>query len=150
MIGTLGSLGSRGTYGSRDTLDARRATPAARLPAPSHSVDARHELLRLMVLRQIEDSGPSTGGDTLDAVASLSCSFDLASPAYPLLHELRDAGLVSATAGRPPRYAITDGGRREAERLASRCWPTIRDGLVRFNVCIGCLAPRGPAGDGYG
>jgi hypothetical protein len=145
MIGTIDTLGSQRTYGP---FGARRATPAARLPAPCHSVDARHELLRLMVLRELEDSGPSTGSDTLDAVASLTCSFELSSPAYPLLHELRDAGLVSATLERPPRYAITDSGRREAEMLASRCWPAIRDGLIRFNVCIGCLAPRGPAGDG--
>jgi DNA-binding PadR family transcriptional regulator len=141
MIGTIGTFGTIGT---------RRTTPTVPLQTPFHSMDARHELLRLMVLRQLEDSGPCTGSEALDAVASLTCSFDVASPGYPLLHELRDAGLVGATVERPPRYAITDLGRREADLLASRCWPAIRDGLARFNVCVGCLAPRrsGAGGDG--
>ncbi|MEI8332633.1 MAG: PadR family transcriptional regulator [Chloroflexota bacterium] len=137
MIATLG------TYGTGRTLGATRTVQPQ---GPFPSGDPRHDLLRLMVLRQLEDGGPLSGNETINAVASLTCSFELASPGYPLLYELRDAGLVSATGDRPPRYAITDPGRREAERLAARCWPTIRDGLVRLNVCFGCLAPRGSEG----
>ena len=119
----------------------------ARLAKSNPVRDARHELLQLMALRQLQDAGPLTGSDALNALASLMCSFDLASPGYALLHELRDAGLLSATRERPPRYALTDAGSREAERLAARCWPAIRDVLASLNVCIGCLAPRIPGGD---
>ena len=127
------------------TFDTQRAV---RLPVTRPQRDARLDLLRLMALRQLEDSGPLSGSDVLNAMASLTCSFDLSSPGFSLLHELRDGGLVSATRERPPRYAVTDLGRREAERLASRCWPNIRDVLIQLNVCIGCLAPRAPEPDG--
>jgi DNA-binding PadR family transcriptional regulator len=127
------------------TIDAPRAF---RLPARLPSGDGRHDLLHLMALRELEDAGPLTGSEALNALAALMCSFDLSSPGYALLHELRDAGLLSATLERPPRYAITDLGRSEAERLATRCWPSIRDVLVNLNVCLGCLAPRAPGADG--
>jgi DNA-binding PadR family transcriptional regulator len=128
-------------------LDAPRA---ARLTTSFPIGDAKLELLQLMALRRLQDGGPLTGSDALNALASLMCSFDLASPGYALLHELRDAGLLSATREQPPRYAVTDAGSREAERLAARCWPAIRDVLVSLNVCIGCLAPRIPEADGPG
>ena len=128
-------------------LDAPRAV---RLPRSFPIGDAKLELLQLMALRQLQDAGPLTGSDVLNTLASLMCSFDLVSPGYALLHELRDAGLLSATRERPPRYAITEAGSREAERLAARCWPAIRDALVGLNVCIGCLAPRVPEADGPG
>jgi DNA-binding PadR family transcriptional regulator len=118
--------------------------PAARLPEALPSRDPERDLVRLVVLRELEDSGPLTGMETLNAVASLACYLDVTRPVYALLHELRDAGLLTASAGRPPRYAITELGRREAERLAWRCWPRLRDVLVSLNVCIGCLSPRDP------
>jgi DNA-binding PadR family transcriptional regulator len=126
-------------------IGAISEAPAARLPGllPCRGTD--QNLVRLIVLRELEDSGPLTGMETLNAVASFACYLDVARPVYALLHELRDDGLVSASAGRPPRYAITEWGRREAERLASRCWPRLRDVLVYLNVCIGCLSPRDPA-----
>jgi DNA-binding PadR family transcriptional regulator len=118
--------------------------PAARasvFPAARGAPD----VLRLIVLRQLEDGGPSTGADALRAVAALTCSLDLQTPVLSILHDLRDAGFLEATPGRPPRYAITEDGRREAERLAASCWPGIRDALVELNVCIGCLSPRDDA-----
>lgn len=88
----------------------------------------------------------AAGKEALDAVAALACTLDLEAGAYGLLHDLRDAGLVFATADRPPRYAITVAGRRQAERLAARCRPDIRDALVELNACPGCrLSPRDDA-----
>ena len=98
--------------------------------------------MRLIVLRELEDAGSLTGLETLDAVASFACYLDVSRPVYALLHEMRDDGLLTASDGRPPRYAISERGRREAERLAWRCWPRLRDVLVGLNVCIGCLSPR--------
>jgi DNA-binding PadR family transcriptional regulator len=118
------------------------APGTVRLPGLSAARGARIELLRLMTLRELEDAGPATGGEVLDALARRVCSFDLAAPGYALLHDLRDAGYLRATVDRPPRYAITDPGRREAERLAARCWPDVVRALEGLNVCIGCLAPR--------
>lgn len=109
-------------------------------PAAGHAT--RSELLRLLVLREVDGTAPRTGADIFDAVAALVCSFDLEAPGYALLHDLCDAGLLVALADRPPRYAITAAGRAEAERLAVLCWPEIRDALVDLNVCVGCLAPR--------
>jgi DNA-binding PadR family transcriptional regulator len=110
--------------------------------------DMRDDLLRLMLLREIGDRGPVSGADAMGAVASLACSFDLAAPGFAALHDMRDDGLLDASAERPPRYAITRAGRREAERLAERCWPAIRAAMVELNVCVGCLAPRGPGARG--
>ncbi len=104
------------------------------------------DLLRLMALREVEDAGPRTGAEVFDALADLVCSFGLDGPGYAVLHDLRDDGFLQATPDRPPRYAITSAGRREAERLAIRCWPEVRAGLAALNVCVGCLAPRGVTG----
>jgi hypothetical protein len=117
---------------------------AERLPADTTRGD-RDDLLRLMLLREIGDRGPVTGADVMAAIASLVCSFDLASPGFALLHDLRDAALLEASCERPPRYAVTPEGRREDERLAAACWPGLRAALVELNVCVGCLAPRDPA-----
>ena len=114
-------------------------------PAAATSPDAKDALLRLLLLREIEDAGPLTGAQALDAIAALSCSFDLAAPGYAVIHSLREGGSLDATCERPPRYAITGRGRREAELLAVRCWPGVRDALVHLNVCVGCLAPRDAA-----
>jgi|WetSurMetagenome_2_1015567.scaffolds.fasta_scaffold545894_2 DNA-binding PadR family transcriptional regulator len=123
-------------------LDAPRAVG---LPGFLPARDTMDELLQLMVLRLIEDAGPLSGNDALNELAPLVCSLDTDSPRYPLLHDLRDAGFLDATRDRPPRYAVTDAGRLEAERLAARCWPAIVDALAGLNVCIGCLAPRSAA-----
>lgn len=48
---------------------------------------------------------------------------------YPLLYALRDEGLVHRTDGRPPRYGVTEHGRRVADALAPAVWPLVRDGL---------------------
>ena len=123
-------------------LDNGRTEAGIAVAAPS---DARDDLLRLILLREIEGRGPVTGAEAMASIAALVCSFDLASPGFAVLHDLRDAGLLDASCARPPRYAVTDAGRREAERLAARCWPGIRAALVELNVCVGCLAPREPA-----
>ena len=116
------------------------ATP--RLVEPQPVRDERHEILQLLVLREIEDRGPLTGKEALDAIASLACSLDLRPAMLSLVHDLRDAGYLMALASRPPRYGITPAGLREAERLAARCWPAVRDALVELNLCLGCIAPR--------
>ena len=116
--------------------------PALHVPGSVQLRDTRREILELMLLREAEDHGPLTGRQALDAIAALSCSLTLDPAAYSLIHDLRDAGLLAASTDRPPRYAITPSGRSEAERLATQCWPSIRDLLTRFNVCIACLAPR--------
>lgn len=104
----------------------------------------RDDLLRLMLLREVGDRGPVTGADAMTAIASLVCSFDLASPGFAVVHDLQDAGLLSASCERPPRYAVTDEGRREVERLAAACWPGVRAALHELDICVGCLAPRDP------
>jgi hypothetical protein len=121
------------------TYDAPRTFVLHRqAPGPA----TRRDLLSLLVLRELEGNGPSAGTALFDAIAALVCSFDLDAPGYALLHDLCDAGLLVAMGDRPPRYAVTAAGRAEAERLAIRCWPGIRDALVDLNVCVGCLAPR--------
>ncbi len=112
------------------------------LQRPASEQATRRDLLRLLVLREVDGAAPRTGAAIFTSVAVLVCSFDLDTPGYALLHDLRDAGLLVAVADRPPRYTITPAGRAEAERLAVRCWPGIRDALVDLNVCVGCLAPR--------
>ncbi len=114
-----------------------------RLVDPQSVRDERHEILQLLVLREIEDRGPLTGKEALDAIAALSCSLDLQPAALSVVHDLRDAGFLTALASRPPRYGITPAGLREAERLAGHCWPAVRDALIELNVCLGCMAPRG-------
>jgi hypothetical protein len=136
MIATLGSTQTARTHTAASGVSATR--PRGPMPAG----DPARDLLRLMILRQLDDSGPLTGAAAFDAVAELTCSLETGVPGYPLLHELCDAGFARAVQERPPRYSITALGRTEAERLASRCWPMILDGLVRLNVCVGCLAPR--------
>jgi DNA-binding PadR family transcriptional regulator len=126
------------------TLDAPRTLLRPR-PAPPDGGTGRataSDLLRLMALREIEDAGPRTGAEVFEALAGLVCSFGLDSPGYAVLHDLQDAGFLAAKEERPPRYAVTAAGRREAERLSVRCWPGIRAGLIALNVCLGCLAPR--------
>jgi hypothetical protein len=122
------------TYDTPGTFALQRPTPTR---------TTRRELLTLLVLRELEGGGPRAGTALFDAISALVCSFDLDAPGYALLHDLCDAGLLVAVGARPPRYAITATGRSEAERLAIRCWPGIRDALVDLNVCVGCLAPRG-------
>jgi len=112
------------------------------IPAPVPRRDARRELLELITLRTLEDEGPLGGAELSNAVAALTCAFDLSNPIYALLHDLADRGLATTVPGRPPRYAITDAGRAAAETLAVRCWPAVRDALVELNVCLGCLSPR--------
>ena len=72
------------------------------LPKPRTTRDPRAELLQLMVLRKLEDSGPLSGSDALAGLAALVCSLDTATPRYALLHDLRDQGFLSATGERPP------------------------------------------------
>jgi hypothetical protein len=122
------------------TYDTTRTFVLQR-PAPTRTT--RRDLLTLLVLRELEGGGPRTGTAVFDGIAALVCSFDLDAPGYALLHDLCDTGLLVAVDARPPRYAVTAAGRSEAERLAIRCWPGIRDALVDLNVCVGCLAPRG-------
>jgi len=129
------------TYDTPGTLLRPRPAP----PDRGAGRGTADDLLRLMALREIEDGGPLTGVQAFEALSGLVCSFGLDSPGYAVLHDLRDAGYLAASDDRPPRYAMTDAGRREAERLATSCWPGIRDGLAALNVCFGCLAPRGAA-----
>jgi hypothetical protein len=143
MIATLGSSTATRSPAAPAPFRQARPAPQVRPRGPVPVGDPARDVLRLMLLRQLEDAGPLTGAQAFDAVAELTCSLETGAPGYPLLHELCDVGHVEATLERPPRYSITDLGRMEAERLASRCWPTIRDGLLRLNVCVGCLAPRG-------
>ncbi len=112
------------------------------LQRPAATPTSRRDLLTLLVLRDLEGGGPRAGAAIFDGIAALVCSFDLDAPGYALLHDMCDAGLLVPVGARPPRYAITAAGRSEAERLAVRCWPGIRDALVDLNVCVGCLAPR--------
>ena len=90
-------------------IGAISEAPAARLPGllPCRGTD--QDLVRLIVLRELEDSGPLTGMETLNAVASLACYLDVARPVYALLHELRDDGLVSASAGDRPATRSASG-----------------------------------------
>jgi len=123
-------------------IGANSEATAARLREPVAARATERDLVRLILLRELEDAGPLTGMQALDAVTSLACYLDVSRPVYALLHEMRDAGLLTTPDGRPPRYAISERGHREAERLAWRCWPRLRDVLVDLNVCIGCLSPR--------
>lgn len=102
--------------------------PAAPRREASRASSQRHQdVLRLMALRLIEDAGPSAGIDVLDRIAPMARRLQVAAPTFPLLHELLDAGLVTASAELPRRYAITAVGRQEAERLATAWWPSVRD-----------------------
>jgi hypothetical protein len=99
------------------------------------------DLIKLLTLREFEASGPLTGLDAINHVASTARMLGIAPPAYPLVHGLTDEGLLECLGGRPPRYRTTRAGSREAERLAERCWPRLRDEVVRMGAR---LAPATP------
>jgi DNA-binding PadR family transcriptional regulator len=117
--------------------------PASRRQAIRGSSRTEQELIRLLVLRELEDAGPLAGLDALERITPLTRPLQVETPSFPLLHALLDAGFVTASAERPRRYAITDGGRHEAERLSLRCWPSVRESIGRYSARVARLFPRG-------
>ena len=118
-------------------LDTADLTPESTEGAGSDS-----DLIKLLTLREFEASGPLTGLDAINHVASTARMLGIAPPTYPLVHGLTEAGLLESVAAKPPRYRTTAAGSREAERLAERCWPRLRDEVVRLGARLAPAYPR--------
>jgi DNA-binding PadR family transcriptional regulator len=112
--------------------------PALRPNAASSDSDA----IKLLVLREVEASGPMTGLDAINRVASTARLLGIAPPSYALLHGLAEGDFLECVAGRPRRYRITDAGSREAEHLAARCWPRLRGEVVHFGRRLAPARPK--------
>lgn len=79
-------------------------------------LEARPSLTGLEVARHLDTLRPVLGMRGQPAV-------------YPLLYSLLDEGLIRRTDERPPRYSVTERGRRVADALAPAVWPSVRDGF---------------------
>jgi hypothetical protein len=119
------------------TLDTADLTPESTEDAGSNA-----DLIKLLTLREFEAADPLTGLDAINHVAPTARMLGIAPPAYPLVHGLTEAGLLETVAERPPRYRTTAAGAREAERLAERCWPRLRDEVVRMGARLAPASPR--------
>ncbi len=100
------------------------------------------DLTRLLVLREIETSGPLIGIDALNRIASTARLLGITPPGYALLHDLSEAGLLERVAGKPPLYRITQEGSREGERLAEQCWPRLSGETIRLRRRLAPASPR--------
>jgi DNA-binding PadR family transcriptional regulator len=115
----------------------------AEMPAgPPNAVTSDSDAIKLLILREIEASGPMTGLDAINRVASTARLLGIASPGYALLHGLAEGDLLECVAGRPRRYRITDVGSREAEHLAERCWPRLRGEVVHLGRRLAPARPK--------
>lgn len=103
---------------------------ARALPAPT--ADA----MDLYALRLLDQLGPLTGLDTLNALAPLARRFDQPPPLFPLLHSLEERGLIAGSSGLPRRYRITEAGRTEMERLVEELWPTVAERVARLDEAL--------------
>ena len=112
--------------------------PALRPNAASSDSDA----IKLLVLREVEASGPMTGLDAINHVASTARLLGITPPGYALLHGLAERDLLECVAGSPRRYRITEAGSREAEHLAERCWPRLRGEVVHLGRRLAPAAPK--------
>jgi DNA-binding PadR family transcriptional regulator len=88
-------------------------------------------LLRLLVLHALERE-PSYGNHLIDYIADATAGLLVVNPntMYPLLRGLEQEGLVRSEWEHPERrsrrfYALTDAGRDERRRLASRVTPRL-------------------------
>ena len=115
----------------------------ADVPAgPPNPASSDSDLIVLLALREIEVSGPLTGLDAINCVASTAQLLGISPPSYALLHGLTEAGLLECAPGKPRLYRITDTGSREAEHLAERCWPRLRGEVVRLGTRLAPASPR--------
>jgi DNA-binding PadR family transcriptional regulator len=115
----------------------------ANVPArATGSTGTNADLLELLVLRKIESSGPMTGLEAVNGIASIAGLLRITPPGYPLLHGLTDRGLLETSSGTPRRYSLTDAGGREAELLAERCWPRVRDEVLTLSLQLAPAMPR--------
>jgi DNA-binding PadR family transcriptional regulator len=116
--------------------------PAYALGLAPRTLRSDNGVLTLLILRNIEASGPLTGLEAANAVAPIAHLLGIAPPGYALLHELTEAGLLHSPDGRQRRYSITDNGRREADRLAQECWPQLRDFVAGLKRRLAPASPR--------
>jgi hypothetical protein len=122
------------------TKTVERPEPMARA---ARAFIPNSDVLRLLVLREIEAAGPLTGLEAVNAVASTARLLGIAPPGFALLHDLTEGGLLQASAGMPRCYRLTDAGEREAEHLAQRCWPRLHEEMARFSRRLAPASPRG-------
>jgi hypothetical protein len=141
-----------------DTVSDRSAggSPAGRRPArpptgdPTPASDRTggafgavpSDLLRLCALRVVQEAGPLPGLAALNMLAPLARMLGEVPPTFPLLHELEDRGLLSASATLPRAYAITGPGRREAARLADASSEILAERLGTGTRLEALLAPH--------
>ena len=112
------------------------------------AVDDRN-VRALCILRLLERHASLSGHQVAELLEGLSAELGGTgrrgeSVPYPILHALDAAGLVTRSDERPPRYAITDEGRVEAERLAAAFWPAALNTAQSFAARLALLFPDGP------
>jgi hypothetical protein len=107
-----------------------------------NALSSDSDAVKLLMLREIEASGPMTGLDAINHVASTARLLGLVPPGYALLHGLAEGNLLECVAGRPRRYRITDAGSREADLLAERCWPRLRGEVVHLGRRLAPASPK--------
>jgi len=121
---------------------AKALDPAYPTPRPTNAAGGAADVIRLLTLREFEASGPLSGLEVINRVAATARRLGLTPPGYPLLHGLTDEGLLEAIADRPRLYRATAAGVREAEALARRCWPRLRDEVARFGASLALASPK--------
>jgi len=121
---------------------ARVLDPADVTSVSTEDMGSDADLIKLLTLREFEAAGPRTGLDAINHVAATARLLGIAPPAYPLVHGLTDEGLLECYSDKPRLYRTTDAGAREAELLAERCWPRLRDEVVRLGARLAPASPR--------